>query len=76
VGLTLFAIPFLVLGLFLNPHDQGTQRCIGVKAGGPESVCFGPGSQMPEIIKYGAALIGFGLIYAGRRQLQRRRMGK
>ena len=76
MALTLFAIPFVVLAVLLTPFDQGTQRCVGVKKGGPDALCFEQGSKMPETIKYGAAAVGFGLLYAGRRRLKARREGK
>lgn len=76
MGLTLLSIPFLILGVLLNPFTQGTQRCVGVKVGAPNALCFEQGSQMPETIKYGAVAVGFGLLYAGRRQIKRRREGK
>ncbi len=75
MGLTILAIPFLILGVLLNPFNQGTQRCVGVKSGGVDALCFEQGSKMPEGIKYGAVAVGFLLLYAGRRQLKRRRGG-
>ncbi len=75
MGMTLLAIPFLILGVLLSPFDQGAQRCVGVKKGGADALCFEQGSKMPEGIKYGAVAIGFGLLYAGRRQIKRRRAG-
>lgn len=75
MGLTILAIPFLILGVLLNPFNQGTQRCLGVKAGAADALCFERGSKMPEAIKYGAVAVGFLLIYAGRRRLRRRRDG-
>lgn len=71
MGLTILAIPLLILGVLLNPFDLGSQRCIGVKKGGADAVCFEQGSKMPEAIKYGAVALGFLLIYAGRRRLKR-----
>lgn len=76
MALTLFSIPFLILGVLLNPFDQGDRRCIGVKKGGADALCFEQGSKMPETIKYGAVAVGFGLLYAGRRRLKARREGK
>lgn len=73
MGLTILAIPFLILGVMLSPFDQGTQRCVAVKKGGADAVCFEQGSKAPEAIKYGAVAVGFLLIYAGRRQMKRRR---
>jgi hypothetical protein len=76
MGLTLLAIPFLILGVFVSPYSTATQRCLSVKIAGPEAYCFALDSKMPETIKYGAVAAGFLLIYAGRRQLKRRRDGK
>ena len=76
MGLTLLAIPFIILGLFINPYDQQGQRCISVKFAGSGAYCFEQSSKMPETIKYGTVAIGFGLLYAARRQLRRRRDGK
>ena len=73
MGLTILAIPLLILGVLLNPFDRDAERCIGVKKG--DALCFEQGSKMPETIKYGAVALGFLLIYAGRRQLKRRRGG-
>jgi hypothetical protein len=68
--LTLLAIPFLFFGVFVKAHDVGSQRCVGV---GQSTHCFEQGSQMPEFIKYGSVLVGFGLLYAGRRQIKSQR---
>ena len=73
MGLTILAIPFLILGVLLSPFNQGLQRCIAVKKGAADAFCFEQGSKAPEAIKYGAVAVGFLLIYAGRRQLKRRR---
>jgi hypothetical protein len=73
MGLTILAIPLLILGVLLNPFEQGAQRCIGVHKGAADALCFEQGSKMPEAIKYGAVALGFLLIYAGRRQMKRRR---
>ncbi|MBI1203802.1 MAG: hypothetical protein GC182_14975 [Rhodopseudomonas sp.] len=75
MALTFLAIPFLILGVLLNPFDQGGQRCVGVKKGGADALCFEQGSKMPETIKYGAVAVGFGLLYASRRRLKRQREG-
>lgn len=76
MALTILSIPFLIIGVMLNPYTQGTQRCVAVKAGAANAYCFEQGSTMPETIKYGSVAIGFGLLYAGRRQIKRRREGK
>jgi hypothetical protein len=75
MGLTILAIPFLILGVLLNPFNQGEQRCLAVKKGVADAWCFEQGSKMPEGIKYGAVAVGFLLIYAGRRQMNRRKGG-
>jgi hypothetical protein len=74
MGLTILAIPLIILGVFLKPYSQENLRCIGVGTARP--YCFEQGSNMPEIIKYGSVLAGFGLLYAGRLQLKRQRDGK
>ncbi len=73
MALTILAIPFLFFGVFVKSQDIGTRRCIGV---GSSTQCFEQGSQMPEFIKYGSVLVGFGLLYAGRLQIRRRRSGQ
>ena len=70
MALTILAIPFLLLGVFVSPTTQQAQRCLTI---GKEAFCFEQGSSMPETIKYGSVLIGFGLLYAGRRQIRRQR---
>ena len=76
MALTFLAIPFLILGVLLNPFDLGGQSCVGVKKGGADALCFEQGSKMPETIKYGAVAVGFGLLYASRRRLKRQREGR
>jgi hypothetical protein len=73
MALTLLAIPFLFFGVFVRTSDEGPQRCIGVAK---DKFCYERTSQMPEFIKYGSVAIGFGLLYAGRLQMRRRREGK
>ena len=68
--LTLLAIPFIFFGAFVKPYDQPSQRCFSVNQA---PFCFEQGSSMPEIVKYGSVAVGFGLLYAGRRQIRRRR---
>jgi hypothetical protein len=70
MALTILAIPFLFFGVFVKTQDVGSQRCIGV---GQSTHCFERNSTMPETIKYGSVLVGFGLLYLGRRQIQRQR---
>lgn len=70
--LTLLAIPFLFFGVFVRTSDEGPQRCIGVAK---DKYCYERTSQMPEFIKYGSVAVGFGLLYAGRLQIKRRRNG-
>lgn len=76
MALTLLSIPFLILGVFIQPYEQQSQRCFSVKFASTGAYCFEQGSQMPETIKYGAVAVGFLLLYAGRRQIKRRREGK
>lgn len=76
MGLTLLAIPFIFLGVFITPYTQGAQRCVAVKFAGPGAYCFEQNSPMPETIKYGLVAVGFALLYAGRRQIKQRRDGK
>jgi hypothetical protein len=68
--LTLLAIPFILFGAFVKPYEQPYKRCIAVNQ---SPLCFDQGSSMPEIIKYGSVVIGFGFLYAGRRQIKRKR---
>jgi hypothetical protein len=72
MALTLLAIPFIVLGVFLGPYTQGDQRCVAVRAASASALCFEQGSNMPETIKYGLVAVGFGLLYLGRSQIKRR----
>jgi hypothetical protein len=73
MGLTILAIPLIILGVFLKPYSLENSRCIGFIAG---PYCFAADSNLPEVIKYGSALAGFALLYAGRLQLKRQRDGK
>ena len=68
--LTLLAIPFILFGAFVKPYDQQGQRCFSVNQA---PFCFEQGSSMPEIIKYGSVVVGFGFVYAGRALIRRRR---
>ena len=68
--LTLLSIPFIFFGAFVKPYDQQAQRCFAVNQ---YPFCFERESSMPEIVKYGSVAVGFGLLYAGRRQIKRRR---
>ena len=73
MALTILAIPFLILGALISPYTLQDQRCFKVNLISRGTYCFEQGSNMPETIKYGSALIGFGLIFAGRRQIKRQR---
>jgi hypothetical protein len=73
MGLTILAIPFLILGVFMKPYSQDASRCFTVSFTGTGAYCFEQGSIMPEAIKYGSVAIGFALLYAGRRQIRRQR---
>lgn len=76
MGLTLLSIPFIFLGVFINPYTDGLQRCLAVKFAGSGAYCFEQNSPMPETIKYGLVAVGFALLYAGRRQIKRQRDGR
>jgi hypothetical protein len=73
MGLTVLAIPLIMLGVFLKPYTQTNARCFNLVG---KVYCFEQSSQMPEIIKYGTVLFGFALLYAGRRQIKQQRDGK
>jgi hypothetical protein len=70
MGLTILAIPLIMLGVFIKPYTQEKARCFNLVG---KAYCFEQSSQMPEIVKYGSVLLGFALIYAGRRQIKRQR---
>jgi hypothetical protein len=70
--LTILAIPFILLGVFISPTSQQAARCLTISFVSKGVYCFEQGSQMPETIKYGSVLFGFALLYAGRRQIKRR----
>jgi hypothetical protein len=71
--LTLLAIPFIILGLFITPYSLATARCFSINFVSKSPFCFEQTSNMPEIVKYGCLLAGFALIYAGRQQIRRGR---
>jgi hypothetical protein len=73
MGLTILAIPLIILGVFIKPYSTENARCISINVGGARPYCFEQGSNMPEIIKYGSVLAGFALLYAGRLQINRQR---
>jgi hypothetical protein len=73
MGLTILAIPLIMLGVFIKPYTQEKARCFNLVG---KVYCFEQNSQMPEVVKYGSVLIGFALLYAGRRQIKRQRDGK
>lgn len=73
MGLTLLAIPFILLGVFIRPFEMGTERCFKIELLNKAPYCFEHASAMPEIIKYGCMAIGIALIYAGRRQIKQAR---
>lgn len=76
MALTILAIPLLVLRVLTSPYTMQGQRCFTVGFADKGGYCFEQGSHMPETIKYGVVTAGFVLLYAGRRQIQRRRDGK
>ena len=72
MGLTILAIPLILLGIFIKQYSVENLRCISLSfVGAP--YCFEQGSNLPEVIKYGCVLAGFALIYAGRMQIRRQR---
>jgi hypothetical protein len=73
MGLTILAIPLILLGIFIKPYAVDSSRCISVSFTGARPYCFEQGSNLPEAIKYGCLLAGFALIYAGRMQIKRQR---
>ena len=73
MGLTILAIPFLVLGVLISPFTLATERCFIVKVFGRGPYCFADQSLMPEFIKYACVIIAFGLFYFGREQIKRAR---
>jgi hypothetical protein len=75
MGLTLLAIPFILLGVFIKPYSAGAERCLNVEFLSKAAYCFEQGSYWPEVVKYGCMAIGVALIYAGRQQIKRAREG-
>jgi len=73
MGLTILAIPLIMLGVFIKPYSIENSRCISIGFAGARPYCFEQSSNMPEVIRYGSVLAGFALIYAGRLQIKRRR---
>jgi hypothetical protein len=71
--LTMFALPFLILGIFITPYSLANARCFSVSFVSKSPFCFELASNMPEIVKYGSLLLGFALIYLGRQQIRRAR---
>jgi hypothetical protein len=76
MGLTILAIPLIVLGVFIKPYSVENLRCFSVSFASARPYCFEQGSNLPEVIKYGSVLAGFTLLYAGRLQIKRQRDGK
>jgi hypothetical protein len=73
MGLTILAIPLIMLGVFIKPYSLESSRCVSISFASARPYCFEQSSSMPEIIKYGSLLAGFVLIYAGRLQIKRQR---
>lgn len=73
MGLTLLAIPFILLGVFIRPYSAGAERCFRVEFLSKAAYCFEHASYMPEIVKYGCMAVGIALIYMGRSQIKRAR---
>ena len=76
MGLTILAIPLIILGVFIKPFSQDNLRCLSLGFASARPYCFEQSSYMPEVIKYGSAVAGFALLYAGRLQIKRGREGK
>ena len=76
MGLTILAIPLIMLGVFIKPYSLDNSRCLSIAFAGPRPYCFEQNSNLPEVIKYGSVLAGFALLYAGRLQIRRQRGGK
>jgi len=73
MGLTILAIPLILLGVFIKPYSTDSLRCVSINFASARPYCFEQGSSMPELMKYGSLLAGFVLIYAGRLQIKRQR---
>jgi hypothetical protein len=71
--LTILAIPLIILGVLISPYSLEATRCFAIGFASKGGYCFEQRSHMPEAIKYGSVLFGFALLYAGRRQIKRRR---
>src|SRR5262249_56958684 len=71
MGLTILAIPLIILGVFIKPYSTENSRCISISFAGAR--CFEQCSNLPEVIKYGSVLAGFALLYVGRMQIKRQR---
>jgi len=72
--LTILSIPFIFVGAFISIYAVDATRCLAIgSANKGNGYCFEAASAMPETIKYGMVLIGFALLYAGRRQIRRGR---
>ena len=76
MGLTILAIPLIVLGIFIKPYSAENLRCFSVGFASARPYCFEQGSNLPEVIKYRSVLAGFALLYAGRLHIKRQRNGK
>ena len=73
--LTMLALPFIILGIFIKPYTLDGLRCVAINFVSRQPFCFPADSLGPEVIRYGALAIGFALIYAGRAQIRRQRGG-
>ncbi len=71
MALTMLAIPFLILGVFITPYVQGAERCFNLNFISKNPLCFEAASNMPEIVKYGSLVFAFVLIYTGRHLMRR-----
>jgi hypothetical protein len=47
MGLTILAIPFLILGVLASPYALDGKRCFGVGSGHKNGYCFEPALSRP-----------------------------
>ena len=76
MGLTILAIPLIVLGVFIKPYSAENLRCFSVSFASARPYCFERGSNLPEVIKYSSVLAASSsvLSHAGQRDQTRARV--
>jgi threonine/homoserine/homoserine lactone efflux protein len=52
--LTMLALPFIILGIFIKPHTVDSMRCVAINFVSKQPFCFPADSLGPEVIRYGA----------------------